>query len=163
MPQTFNWGIYRRTEKYSDFRYPTEEDMRAQLMLALNFRARGIVFYAYESIRRHEPFDPGASKWFGAQVKRICLLAKELTPFFLAEEPPKPVALESTGESQVEAKLHTAEGRTIVVITSDGPGDGVAVLDVGRDGLKSRFGKTRPLGGGKYEFRGVNMSSDILE
>ena len=163
VPQTFNWGIYRRTEKYSDFRYPTEEDMRAQLMLALNFRARGIIFYAYESIRRHDKFDPGASEWFGPQVKRICLLAKELTPFFLAEEAPTQVELESTGESKVEAKLHTADGKSIVVITSDGPGAGVAVLNVGRDGLKSRFGKTKALGGGKYEFRGMNMASDILE
>ena len=163
VPQTFNWGIYRRTEKYSDFRYPTEEDMRAQLLLALNFRARGIVFYAYESIRRHDKFDPGASKWFGAQVKRISLLARELTPFFRADEKPRSVKLESTGASKVEAKLHTAAGKTIVAITSDGPGEGIAVLDVGIDGLKSRFGKTRPLGGGKYEFRGMNMAGDILE
>ena len=163
VPQTFNWGIYRRTEKYSDFRYPTEEDMRAQLLLALNFRARGIIFYAYESIRRHDRFDPGASEWFGAQVKRISLLAKELTPFFLADGKPAPVKLKSTGASKVEAKLHTADGRSIVVITSDGPGEGAAVLDVGRDNLKSRFGKTTALGGGKYEFRGMNMSGDILE
>jgi len=163
VPQTFNWGIYRRTEKYSDFRYPTEEDMRAQLLLALNFRARGIIFYAYESIRRHDKFDPGASKWFGAQVKRICLLAKELTPFFLADEKPTPVKLESTGKSKVEAKLHSVGGKTIVVVTSDGPGEGIAVLDVGRDGLKSRFGKTKALGGGKYEFRGMNMAGDLLE
>ena len=163
VPQTFNWGIYRRTEKYSDFRYPTEEDMRAQLLLALNFRARGIIFYAFESIRRHEPFDPGASQWFGEQVKRICQLARELTPFFLADEKPVAVKLTSSGESKVEAKLHTAEGKTIVVITSDGPGEGVAVLNVGIDGLKSRFGKTKALGGGKYEFRGMNMAGDILE
>lgn len=163
VPQTFNWGIYRRTERYSDFRYPTEEDMRAQLLLALNFRARGIIFYAYESIRRHDRFDPGASEWFGPQVKRICLLAKELTPFFLADGKPRLVKLESTGESKVEAKLHTADGKTIVVVTSDGPGEGVAVLNVGIDGLKSRFGKTKALGGGKYEFRGMNMAGDILE
>ena len=163
VPQTFNWGIYRRTEKYSDFRYPTEEDMRAQLLLALNFRARGIIFYAFESIRRHDKFDPGASEWFGAQVKRISLLAKELTPFFLADDKPTKVKLTSTGKSKVEAKLHKAAGKTIVVITSDGPGEGAAVLNVGIDGLKSRFGKTKALGGGKYEFRGMNMAGDILE
>ena len=163
VPQTFNWGIYRRTEKYSDFRYPTEEDMRSQTLLALNFRARGIIFYAYESIRRHDQFDPGASKWFWPQVKSIVALAKELEPFFLADAKPAEVELESTGASKVEAKRHTAAGKTIVVITSDGPGEGIAVLNVGTDGLKSRFGKTKALGGGKYEFRGMNMSSDILE
>ena len=163
VPQTFNWGIYRRTEKYADFRYPTEEDMRAQTLLALNYRARGIIFYAFESIRRHDQFDPGASKWFGAQVKRIVELAKELEPFFLADERPTEVALESSGESRVGARLHKAGGRSIVVITSDGPGVGKAVLNVGCDGLKSRFGKTVALGGGKYEFTGMNMSGDILE
>ena len=87
-----------------------------------------------------------------------------MTPFFLASAVPTKVKLESTGASFVEAKLHKADdGREIIVITSDGPGEGIAVLDVGRDGLKSRFGLTKALGGGKYEFRGMNMASDILE
>ena len=164
VPQGFNWGIYRRSENYADFRYPTEEEMRSQALLSLNFRARAIIFYAYESVRRHDHFDKGASKWFWPRVKAVTLLAKELTPFFLAEAVPTKVKLESTGESLVEAKLHKADdGREIVVITSDGPGEGVAVLEVGRDGLKSRFGHTKALGGGKYEFRAMNMASDILE
>ena len=164
VPQGFNWGIYRRSEDYSDFRYPTEEEMRAQALLSLNFRARALIFYAYESVRRHDQFDPGASKWFWPRVKAVTLLAKELSPFFLATAVPTKVKLESKGESFVEAKLHKADdGKEIVVITSDGPGAGVAVLDVGKDGLKSRFGNTKSLGGGKYEFRGMNMASDILE
>ena len=40
---------------------------------------------------------------------------------------------------------------------------GGTVLNVGRDGLKSRFGKTKALGGGNYEFTGTNIASDILE
>ena len=164
VPQGFNWGIYRRGEKYADFRYPTEEEMRAQALLSLNFRARALIFYAYESVRRHDKFDPGASKWFWPRVKAVTLLAKELSPFFLATAVPTQVKLTSKGESFVEAKLHKADdGKEIVVITSDGPGAGVAVLDVGRDGLKSRFGLTKALGNGKYEFRGMNMASDILE
>ena len=164
VPQGFNWGIYRRGENYADFRYPTEEEMRAQALLSLNFRARALIFYAYESVRRHDQFDPGASKWFWPRVKAVTLLAKELSPFFLATAVPTKVKLESKGESFVEAKLHKADdGKEIVVITSDGPGAGVAILDVGKDGLKSRFGNTQALGNGKYEFRGMNMASDILE
>ena len=37
------------------------------------------------------------------------------------------------------------------------------MLYVGRDDHKYRFGKTKALGGGNYEFRGMNMSSNILE
>ena len=164
VPQFFNWGIYRRGQKYSSFRYPTEEEVRSQILLSLNFRARGVLIYAYDAARRQELLDPGTRKWFWPQVKAVTLLTKELTPFFLADAAPAPVKLASTGESRVEAKLHKADdGKAIVVITSDGPGAGVAVLDVGKDNLKSRFGHTKALGNGKYEFRGMNIASDILE
>ena len=133
-------------------------------MLSLNFRARGVLIYAYDAARRQELLDPGTQKWFWPQVKAVTLLAKELSPFFLADAAPTPVKLASTGASRVEAKLHKADdGKTIVVVTSDGPGAGVAVLDVGIDGLKSRFGHTKALGNGRYECRAMNIASDILE
>ena len=164
VPQAFNWGIYRRGEKYSDFRYPTEEEIRSQILLSLNFRARGVLIYAYDASRRQELLDPGSRKWFWPRVKAVTLLAGELSPFFLADAAPEAVKLASTGQSRVEAKLHKAnDGKMIVVITSDGPGEGAAVLDVGRDNLKSRFGNTKALGGGKYEFSAMNIASDILE
>ena len=68
------------------------------------------------------------------------------------------------GESIVESRLHTADdSKQIVVITSDGPGEVKAVIHIGKTGLKSRFGHTKDLGDGTYEFTAVNTASDILE
>ncbi len=165
VPQCFNWGIYQRNRPYEEFRYPTELEMRSQCLLALNFRSRGIVFYAYESVFTHqERRDPGSSKWFWPRVANVIKLLNGLEKFFLADQEPRPVKLTSTGASKVEAKLHTAnDGSRIVLITSDGPGEGRAVIDTGITGLKSRFGFTRELGSGKYEFTANNIASDILE
>ena len=163
--QCFNWGIYRKEEPYENYRYPSEEDMRSQSLLALNHRARAVIFYAYESIRRQDAFDPGSSKWFEPRVFQVIRLLKELEPFFLAEAAPQTVmVIPSDGApSRVEAKLHTAAGRSIVVVTADGPGRAHAMLKIGRTGLKSRFGRTKELGGGNYEFTGEDIASDILE
>jgi len=38
-----------------------------------------------------------------------------------------------------------------------------AVIRVGKTGLKSRFGHTKDLGDGTYEFTAMNTASDILE
>ena len=137
--------------------------MRSQVLFALNQRARAIIFYSYDSVWRHDKFDEGASKWFWPQVQTATKLAKELTSFFLVVGEPKEVKLTQTGKSKIEAKLHRAGDKTIVAVTADGPGDAKAVLNVGITGLRSRYGRTRELGGGKYEFTAKNISSDLLE
>ena len=38
-----------------------------------------------------------------------------------------------------------------------------AKIKVGQAGLKSRFGHTKDLGNGSYEFTATNTASDILE
>ena len=165
IPQCFNWGIYIPYQPYGDFRYPSEEDMRSQALLALNHRARAEIFYAYEAIRKQEACDPGSSKWFEPQLFAVIRLLKELEPFFLADDAPQTVKVipAKDAPSLVEAKIHTAGKRAVVVITADGPGKAQAILKVGRAGLKSRFGRTKDLGNGDYEFTGMDIASDILE
>ena len=167
LPQIFNWGIYqcsRTGQPYSDTRYPTEEEMRSHNMLALNHRARAVIPYAYNSVARHDAYDPGASTRFWPLVANVMKLNKELEPFFIATANPLKLFEEKIGEAMVEARLHTADsGKQIVVITSDGPGDVKAVIKTGKPGLKSRFGHTKDLGNGSYEFTAVNTASDILE
>ena len=165
IPQCFSWGIYWRHDPFDIYRYPSEEDMRSQSLLALNHRARAVIFYAWESIFRHDNFEPGASKWFAPRVFNVVKLLRELEAFFLADDAPKPIEVVPAegAPSRVEAKLHTAGGKTIVVVTADGPGKAQATIKVGRPGLKSRFGRTKETGGGNYEFTGTDIASDILE
>lgn len=165
VPQCFNWGIYFRHQPYETYRYPSEEDMRSQALLALNHRARAVIFYAYESIRKHDLYEPGAAKWFEPRVFAVIRLLKELEPFFLAEDAPQAIKVipAKDAPSLVEARRHTAGKRSVVIVTADGPGKSQAVLKVGCPGLKSRFGRTKDLGNGDYEFTGTDIASDILE
>ena len=107
----------------------------------------------------------GSFKWFAPRVFNVIRLLKELEGFFLVEEAPLALKVEQEVNpgSPVEAKLHTANGRTIAVITADGPGEVRAKIEVGRPGMKSRFGHTKEIGGGVYEFTGKDTISDILE
>ena len=166
VPQSFCWGYYLwMRQPYTDYRYPTEEEMRSHVLLALNHRVRSVIFYAYDPLRLQEKHDPGSFKWFSPRVFNVIRLLKELEGFFLADDAPR--ALEVKQEinpgSPVEAKLHTANGRTIAVVTADGPGEVRAKITVGRPGMKSRFGHTKEIGDGLYEFSGKDTISDILE
>ena len=167
LPQIFNWGIYRcpkTKQPYSDTRYPTEEEMRSHNLLSLNHRARAVIPYAYNSVGRHDAYDPGASQRFWPLVSNVMILLKELEPFFIETAESTKLFEERIGASVVEARLHTADNqRQIVVITADGPGEVKAVIKVGRKGWKSRFGHTKDLGDGSYEFTASNTASDVLE
>lgn len=176
VPQAFNWGITFRTDPYSSYRYPTDLEMRSMVLLAMNLGTKGYCFYSYTPIfHQQEQLDPGSSKKFWPQVARTAKLLRELEPFFLTEQAENVKVdnqsekfMDKNGDAHgkpfVEAKRYTAGGRTVVVITSDGPGHARAVLEL-PDGkqFKSRFGQTRSLGGGKYLFEGDNICSDILE
>ena len=164
VPQCFNWGIYKRHENYEDFRYPTELEIRSQCLAALNHRVRGIIFYAYDAFIRQEAYGPeGAFSKQWPKTANVIKLLVELEPFFMSLNKTVDLDVVSQGDSKVEAVRHSADGKEIVVITSDGPGRGDAVIHAGRTGLKSRFGFTKELGGGRYHFKSVEIASDILE
>ncbi len=167
LPQIFNWGIYqcpRTKQPYSDTRYPTEEEMRSHNLLALNHRARAVIPYAYNSVFRHDAYDPGASQRFWPLVANVMKVTKELEPFFIESAEPVKLFEQKIGDSVVEARLHTADDqRQVVIITADGPGAVKAVIKVGKAGLKSRFGHTKDLGDGSYEFSAMNTASDVLD
>ena len=139
--------------------------MRSHSLFALNHRARSIIFYAYDPLRLQEKHDPGSFKRFAPRVFNVVRLIRELEPFFLADGAPEVLAVEPliAEAPPVEAKLHTANGRTIAVVTGDGPGEVRAKIKVGRSGMKSRFGHTKEVGNGIYEFAGKDTISDILE
>ncbi len=168
VPQIFNWGIYQIPnhpgQPYDATRYPTEEEMRSHNLLALNHRARAVIPYAYNSVARHDHYDPGASVHLWPKIADVLKLTKELAPFFLESAEPVRLFREKVGSSLVEACRHTADdGRQIIVVTSDGPGAVNVIIPVGRTGLKSRFGHTKDLGDGVYEFSAVNTAADLLE
>jgi hypothetical protein len=62
------------------------------------------------------------------------------------------------------AAYKTADGKVKVLVTGTGPGASEAEITVtDTPNLKARYGKTEPLGGGKYRFKGTDICSDVLE
>ena len=138
------------------------------VLLAMNLGSKGYAFYSHTPIfNQQEKLDPGSSKVFWPQVSNVAKLLRELEPFFFTKEvAPKVIVKNEDKNSKplVEAKAYKANGKTVVVITSDGPGHANAILTIhGSRQYKSRYGFTRSLGNGKYRFEGDNICSDILE
>ncbi|MEI3002581.1 MAG: hypothetical protein V8T86_17125 [Victivallis sp.] len=69
--------------------------------------------------------------------------------------------VDSGGE--VLARAFVKDGKARVVVTSLGEKARALITVPGHAGLKSRFGKIRNLGNGRYEFSADAIDSDILE
>lgn len=164
VPQAFNWGAHKPKENYSDFRYPTETEMRSMVLLGAIYGAKWFCFYSYTTImERQEKFDPGSSKMFWPRVCAVAKLLRGLEPWLLSLEKAPDVAIASKASSIVDARAFSSDGKLRVLVTACGPGKAEAVITVpGKANLKSRFGNIRPLGGGKYLFCGDDICSDIL-
>ena len=161
VPQTFHWGAYQ--EPWSKFRYPTEEEMRSMVLLAMNLGAKGYCFYSHSPIfNQQEKHDPGSSKWFWPQVANVAKLLRELEDFFFTDDVIS-IPCTVSGTNQVEAKFYRTGKKNCAVITCDGPGKADAILRIpGDPELKSRYGHTVRQKDGSYRFTGNDIGSDVL-
>lgn len=165
VPQAFNWGAHKTSEHYANFRYPTEEEMRSMVLLAAIYGSKWFCFYSYTTImERQEKFDPGSSKVFWPRVCAVAKLLRSLEPWLLSLEKAPETTLENKETSVVDARAFSANGKCRVLITACGPGKADAVITVpGKNNLKTRYGHTVSLGGGKYRFTASGVASDLLE
>ena len=160
VPQTFHWGAYQKPVE--NFRFPTENEMRSMMLLAMNMGAKGYCFYSYSTIfDRQEKIFPGSAKKFWPQVVRVARMLKSLEEFFFTDDVTR-VACVNKGKNKVEAKLYRSGKKVCVVITCDGPGRAEAVLRLPELKLKSLYGNTVRQKDGTYKFTGLDIGSDVL-
>lgn len=94
---------------------------------------------------------------------------KELEPFIMSTQRPLPIMVESEPKNAVEAGalLDDNGNYRIIVIGIEGKAKGTFTLPENlqkmKTGLRSKYGKTKSLGDGKFEFTSVGVDSDILE
>ncbi len=160
-PQMFNWNGYGS----KDTRYPTAEELRSMVLLPALMGIKCFCFYSFTGVTvNNAAVDRQAADDFlrDAAAPAVKLL-RELEPWLLSLEAAPPVKVDNRAKSMVDAAAFSAGGKVKVIITGCGPGNSEAVIRVGRDGLKSRWGHTEALGGGNYLFKGVGMCSDLLE
>jgi hypothetical protein len=115
---------------------------------------------------------PGSGEREWAKGVEMVKPLKELELFILSTKPPLPIAVESKPKDAVEAGIlfdDTGHFRVIVIGTG-GKAKGTFTLPENLrtvDGkelpLHSKFGNTRFLGNGRYEFSTDAVDSDVLE
>ncbi|MDR2705388.1 MAG: hypothetical protein LBC02_06390 [Planctomycetaceae bacterium] len=175
VPQIFNWGIYKTRDKPEEFansHFPTLEEMRAMTLYAAMLGAKGFVFYSnFDICQRYEQVLPGSGiaerEW--AKVVEMVKPVKELQPFILSTKKPLEITVASEPKDAVEvgALLDDQGNYRIIVIGTGGNAKGVFTLPeiltkLKSEPLQSKFGKTKSLGNGKYEFVTESVDSDIL-
>lgn len=161
VPQIFPWGS---SWKKLPNRYPTELEMRSMALLGAIYGAHAYFFYSYHHCFYYaEKMTPGNADSHWQNVKAAVAVINELTPYFLSREPAPAAAVRQLAGPAVLARAFTANGKTAVVITADGPGEASADITVtNTPGLKSRYGRTRETAPGVYRFTGLHIDSDVL-
>ena len=167
--QAFNRGIYSErpwnAAALDRTRAPSREEMRAMCLLSVIYGAKGFLFYSYmDAAQRYEAARPGSS---AAELQKLYHCAgelKRLEPFILEAESravPQSGPVNPTIHCRY-FRLPTGEVRIVIVADNATPGKAVFRFN-GTGKLISRFGLTRPLPDGSYEFSSARIDSDILE
>lgn len=164
VPQAFNWGNYKTKDpkEYKKYCFPTEQEMRSMYLAGAVSGAKGFLLYNYSDIFAiGEKRIPGSAAKNWPKVVAAVKPLKELTPFILSIEDAPEVLTGKMQKAQIRA--WNANGKTAVAIIGIGPGENIAEFTIfNKDNLKSRYGATQNLGGGKYRFTGKDISSDVL-
>ena len=145
-------------------RYPTEEEIRSMILISTTQKVRGYMFYNYSIVRYNtENVDPGKFKKQWDNIVPAIRLLKELSPFILSKEKAPDAKVCMRKGNRVEALAMKHKDNIRVVIAAVGPDVSEAEVFIpGYPNLKSKFGHTVNLGGGKYLFKGLHISSDVL-
>ena len=132
-------------------------------LLAAIHGARGFIFYSYFDLRNVDQFLPGSFEREWAKVKKMVAVMKELEPFILSTARPPAVTVKTMPAGAVQAAaMRDEKGNLRVIIVGVG-GQTRAIIKVDdKRPLRSRFGLTRRIGNGQYEFLADKVNSDIL-
>ena len=161
VPQIFSWNSSNPSMVP---RYPTAKEVRSMALLGAIYDAKAYYFYSYHHIFYYsEKTDPGHSEEQWANASVGAKLITSLAPYFLSREKAPKATVKQLSGKPVLARAFVHEGKTLVVITADGPDECEAEITVpGATGLKSRYGNTVETAPGVYRFKGLNIDSDVL-
>ena len=174
VPQIFNWGSYRLRDNpkaFAESHFPTLEEMKAMTLYSAMLGAKGFIFYSnFDIIQRYDMLLPGSGEREWAKVVEMVKSVKELEPFVLSTKKPVTIAVECEPKDSVEAGilLDDAGNYRVIIIGTGGKARGTFVIPeeiamLKTEPLYSKFGKTKLLDSGRYEFVTDAVDSDILE
>ena len=161
VPQMFSWHAYsERIFKYK----PTLEQMRAVTLMMAIYGTRSFIFYAHQGLAKMvKPFEMS----FEELWKEGCELAqtvRDLEDYLLGDPLPFTPECEAKSGNPVAQVLTSNAGKQAVMITTVGDTkttDAIIQLDPNRN-FRSKYGKTKALGEGKYQFTCEYLDCDVL-
>jgi hypothetical protein len=135
------------------------EQMRGHTLLEAAMGAKGFFFYTYFSCKRHKD-KTGIDRW--PDILDLTKMLHSLEPFIMSlEAVPKAAVTNQKGE--VIATAFAANGKVTAIVASIEGKTAAEVLIPGQPNLKSRYGKTKNLGDGRYLYEANGCDGDILE
>ncbi len=170
--QAFNWGHYRgklTPEKFAEFADPSAEEIRSMIFLYAIEGVRGFLFYTdpmsqkirNQSVQYNVPSHP--ERMWQNLLPAVRDL-KSVESFILGKRGPTRLSLTKQKGKCAAALFENDRGKRAVLIVAVSGKEAECEFTVpGEPSLRSRFGKTENLGGGRYRFKGTAASSDILE
>ena len=150
-------------EAFRKSRFLTREEVRTSPLLGAIYGAKGFVFYAYYDIAAMEKRAPERGEQDWNNLTETVQLLRDLEPWIMSTEKAPAVTVESTPANEVFARAFIKDGVVRVAIASLGKPCKAIITVPGHAGLTSRFGKTRDLGDGRYEYTSDAVDSDVLE
>ena len=170
--QAFNWGYYKgkiTPEKFAEFATPTAEEIRSMIFLYAIGGARGFLIFTdpmVEQIRKDSVRygDPTYPEQMWQNILSAVRDLKSMESFILGKQGPTRLELTQQKGKCAAALFESDSGKKAVLIVAVSGNEAECEFTVpGEASLKSRFGKTENLGGGRYRFKGPGASSDVLE
>ena len=170
--QAFNWGHYNgglTPEKFAEYADPSAEEIRSMIFLYAIEGARGFLFYTdpmterlrKRSIQYNVPSYP-EQMW--QNILPAVRDLKSVENFILGKQGPVKLQLTEMKGKCSAALFDDDNGKKTVLIVAVSGKEAECEFTVPNEvSLKSRFGKTENLGGGRYRFKGTGASSDVLE
>ncbi len=157
VPQLFNYAAYQPKEFRANYRAPSETEIRSEVIDMAAHGAKGFVFYAYEVLSYNGQFK---TEW--AKVKRVIRFVRYLAPFILSSRKVERIIPKKMIGSVVVSKMFDDNGRELILISGEGPGESYAVFDLSNaDTYKSLYGNT-VIRNKQCIFRGKDICSDVL-
>ena len=170
--QAFNWGYFKgeiSPEKFAEFADPSAEEIRSMIFLYAIEGARGFLIYSdpmverirKESVRFNVPAYP-ERMW--QNILSAVRDLKSVESFILGKQGPSRLELTQRKGKCSAALFENDRGKKAVLVVAVSGKEAECEFTVpGEPSLKSRFGKTENLGGGRYRFKGTAASSDVIE
>ena len=167
IPQAFPWGVYDKkkdVEKYRKSHIPTLDELTAMPLLCAARGSRGFVFYsAYDLLLKTDRLIPGSSKPQWERFKKVVELLQWMEPYIMCEQGAREIKIKANkNDMMYGATFERKKGDIRVIVVGIDTAVSGEFTVPGYPNLKSKLGRTKNLGGGRYCTTFSGVQADIL-